>query len=94
MPKRSIASSYVMRGNGVSSSTPMHSRQIARDDPLHQREEELAVGERHLDVELRQLLQAVGAQILVAEAARDLVVALEAGDHEQLLAICGDCGSA
>ena len=43
------------------------------------------VGERHLDVELRQLLQPVGAQILVPEAARDLVVALEAGDHEQLL---------
>ena len=57
----------------------------ARDDALHQREDELAVGERHLDVELRQLLQAVGARILVAHAARDLVVALEPGDHEQLL---------
>ena len=48
-------------------------------------EEVVEVGERHLDVELRQLLEPVGAQILVAEAARDLVVALEAGDHEQLL---------
>ena len=57
----------------------------ARDDALHQREDELAVRERHLDVELRQLLQAVGARILVAHAARDLVVALEAGDDEQLL---------
>ena len=56
-----------------------------RDDPLHQPEEELLVGERHLDVELRDLLQPVGAEILVPEAARDLVVALEAGDHEQLL---------
>ena len=55
------------------------------DDPFHQREDELPVGERHLHVELRQLLQAVGARILVAEAACDLVVALEAGDDEQLL---------
>src|SRR4051812_36003202 len=52
---------------------------------LHQREQLFAVGERHLDVQLRQLLEPVGAQILVPEAAGDLVVALEAGDHEQLL---------
>ena len=50
-----------------------------------QREEELLVGEGHLDVELRDLLDAVGAEILVAEADRDLVVAVEAGDHRQLL---------
>ena len=56
-----------------------------RDDPLDQPEQLVLVGERHLDVELRQLLQPVGAQILVPEAAGDLVVALEAGDHEQLL---------
>src|SRR6266511_2505292 len=54
-------------------------------DPLHQGEDEFAVGERHLHVELSQLLQPVGAWVLVAEAARDLVVALEARDHEQLL---------
>ena len=56
-----------------------------RDHPLHQPEQELLVGERHLDVELGDLLHAVGAEILVAEADRDLVVALEAGDDEQLL---------
>ena len=56
-----------------------------RDDPLDQPEQELLVGERHLDVELGQLLEPVGAEILVPEAAGDLVVALEAGDHEQLL---------
>src|SRR5205823_11516135 len=55
------------------------------DHPLDRGEEELLVGERHLDVELRDLLHAVGAQVLVAEADRDLVVALEACDHEQLL---------
>ena len=37
-----------------------------------------SVDERHLDVELGELGLAVGAQVLVAEAARDLVVALEA----------------
>ena len=59
----------------------MHSRQIATHISLHQLEDELLVGERHLDVELRDLLDAVGAEILVAEADRDLVVAVEAGDH-------------
>ena len=43
------------------------------------------VDERHLDVDLGELGLAVGAQVLVAEAARDLVVALDAADHEQLL---------
>ena len=58
----------------------MHSRQIDDAHLLHQPEDELAVGERHLDVELRDLLDAVGAEILVPEADRDLVVAVEAGD--------------
>ena len=52
---------------------------------LHHVVEELLVGEAHLDVELGDLLHAVGAQILVPEADRDLVVAVEAGDHRQLL---------
>ena len=38
-----------------------------------------------LDVELRELGLPVGAQILVAKAAHDLVVAVEARDHQQLL---------
>ena len=52
---------------------------------LHQQEQLVAVGERHLHVELRDLLDAVGPEILVAEADCDLVVAVEAGDHRQLL---------
>ena len=52
---------------------------------LHQPEQHLAVGKAHLDVELRDLLDAIGAEVLVAEADRDLVVAVEAGDHRQLL---------
>ena len=53
--------------------------------PLHHVVEKLLVGEAHLDVQLRDLLDAVGAEILVPEADRDLVVAVEAGDHRQLL---------
>ena len=41
--------------------------------------------EGHLQVNLGELGLAVGAQILVAEAARDLEVAVHAGDHEDLL---------
>src|SRR4051812_16377086 len=55
------------------------------DHLLHEREEELLVRKGHLDVELSDLLHPVGAQVLVAEAARDLEVAVEAADHEELL---------
>jgi len=55
------------------------------EHPLHQREELVEVGEGNLGVELGQLLQAIGAQILVAEADGDLVVAVEAGHHQDLL---------
>ena len=41
--------------------------------------------EAHLDVELGELRLAIAAQVLVAEAARDLEVAVVAGDHQQLL---------
>ena len=44
-----------------------------------------SLDERHLEVELGELGLAVGAQVLVAEAAGDLVVALVAGHHQQLL---------
>ena len=43
------------------------------------------VDEAHLHVELHELVLAVGAEVLVAEAAGDLVVALDAADHQQLL---------
>ena len=41
--------------------------------------------ERHLDVDLRELGLAIGAQVLVAEAARDLIVAFDATDLRELL---------
>lgn len=39
------------------------------------------------DVDLRELRLAVGAQVFIAEAAGDLEVALEAGDHEELFVL-------
>ncbi len=41
--------------------------------------------EGHFEVDLGELGLAVGAQVFVAEAAGDLEVAVEAGDHEDLL---------
>ena len=59
------------------------------DDPsverFDHRHDVLLLGERHLDVELRELEPAVGARLLVAEASHDLVVAVLSGDHQQLL---------
>ena len=55
------------------------------DESLREREDVVALHERRLDVDLRELGLAVGAQVLVAEAARDLEIAVEPADHEQLL---------
>ncbi len=52
---------------------------------LHQREDVLLLDEAPLEVDLRVLRLAVGAQVLVAEAMRDLEVLLEARDHQDLL---------
>ena len=54
-------------------------------DLLGQGDDVLLVDEAHLDVQLRELWLAVGAEVLVPVAAGDLVVPLHAGDHEQLL---------
>ena len=63
----------------------MHSRQTGLHHPLHEADDELPVGEGHLDVELRDLLDAICAKVFVAEADGDLVIAVEAGDDQQLL---------
>ena len=44
-----------------------------------------SLDERGLDIELGEFRLAVGAQVFVAEAFGDLEVAVEAGDHQQLL---------
>ncbi len=41
--------------------------------------------EGHLHVDLGELRLAVGAQVFVPETAHDLVVAVKAGNHQQLL---------
>ena len=84
-PKRRSASAKVMCGNGRGISMPEALAPDGGERLLHQQEQLGAVGERHLHVELGDLLDAVGPEILVAEADRDLVVAVEAGDHRQLL---------
>ena len=61
-----------------------------RDDRgLHRRTDHghyvVGVRESHLRVELHELELAIGAQVFVAQAARDLVVAIESAHHEQLL---------
>ena len=57
----------------------------AREHALDRLDHVLLVHEAHLEVELGELGLAVGAQVLVPEAAGDLVVALEAGHHQHLL---------
>ncbi len=52
-----------------------------RDDGHHV----VGVGEAHLHVVLHELELAVRARVLVAQAPRDLEVAVEAPDHQQLL---------
>jgi hypothetical protein len=89
--------------------TDLPSRELledAGDHRLHRGEHVLLLDEAHLDVELVELArQAIGARVLVAEAGRDLEVAVEARHHQELLVLlrrlrqrvelAGDgCGSA
>ena len=73
-----------MRGNGVGSIDAGRGKG-GRHKLLDHGEDRLAAREAHLQIDLRELKLAVGAEILVAEAAGDLKVAVEAGDHEDLL---------
>jgi hypothetical protein len=57
----------------------------ADDGGLHHVEHLLLLDECHLEVQLAELELPVGAQILVAPARRDLVVAVDLADHQQLL---------
>jgi hypothetical protein len=73
----------VSRGNGCGAETPPPRER--HDEPLDPAEDVLGLHERRLDVDLRELRLAVGSQVLVAEAAGDLEVPVEARDHEDLL---------
>ncbi len=52
---------------------------------LHRCRDDLLIDETHLDVELCELGLPVRPQVLVAETTHDLVVAIQAGHHQQLL---------
>lgn len=70
---------------GVAQVAAHHVPEHPRQQPFQQRQHVRLRHERHFQVDLRKLRLAVGAQVLVAEAARDLVVPVDAADHQQLL---------
>ena len=65
----------------------IHTRRLPdrEDQALHQPEHIVLVDEAQLDVDLRELRLAIEAQVLVAKAAHDLEIFVEARHHEQLL---------
>ena len=69
----------------------MHAGELfedAGDHRLHGGEDVVLLNEAHLHVELIELArQAVGARVLVAEARRDLEIAIKARHHQQLLVL-------
>ena len=73
-----------MRGNGVGSVTPAAAK-AGGEELLDHGENRLLARKAHLEIDLREFKLAIGAQVLIAEAAGDLEVAVEAGDHEDLL---------
>ncbi len=63
------------------------------EDRLHRGENILLLDEAHFQVELVELSwQAVGARVFITETGRDLEVAVEAGDHQQLLILLRSLG--
>ncbi len=83
-PYFAIASAYGIRRNGRGTSTPItveRRRQRAFDNL----EDGLRPRKRHFEIHLGELELSIGALILVAEAARELHVAIHARDHQDLL---------
>ena len=76
-----------MRGNASVTGLPSaNSLKVSRITGSMVAEHVLLRDEAHLDVELVELArQPVGARVLVAEAGRDLEVAVEARHHDELL---------
>ena len=83
-PYRSMASCQVMRSISPGRSPVTASVASATTSDTNA-EHLLLADEARLHVELHELELAVGPQVLVAQAAGDLVVAVEAADHAQLL---------
>ena len=74
-----------MRGKGVRQRDAEHTLEDVAHQRLHEPGDAVEIEERGLDVELGELRLPVRAQVLVAEAAHDLVVALEPRHHQELL---------
>jgi hypothetical protein len=64
---------------------PQHFTEAARNELLHEPHDAVSISKCELHVQLRELRLPVCAQVLISEAARDLVVAVVAGHHEHLL---------
>ena len=77
----------VVPGDALQRGLNVHSDELPAlpHDLLGQGNDVVLLDEAHLDVELGELGLAIGAEVLVTVASRDLVVTLHAGDHEQLL---------
>ena len=74
-----------MCGNGRCGGSAPAASNAPTTAGLHHVEHVLALDERHLEVELAELELPVGAEILVAPARGDLVVAVDPADHAELL---------
>ena len=75
---------------GVTCSRAPNSSNTPSQHRLDRREDVFLGHEAHLDVELVELAgAAVGARVLVAKAGGDLEIAVEAGDHGELLELLG-----
>ena len=89
VPYLSSASLYGMRGYSPAGVTLLAVGELLEHARQHRldRVEHVVLGdEAHLEIELVEFARAaVGAGVLVAEAGRDLEIAVEAGDHDQLL---------
>ena len=85
VPKRAIALFASHAGKGIRQRDAEHAVEDVAHQRFHEPGDGAGVEEGGLDIELGELRLAVRAQVLVAEAANDLVVALEARHHQELL---------
>ena len=84
-PKRRMASEYSMTGNFSASDDADRFLEHVTDHRFEQIADFLFRQERGFAVDLREFRLTVGAQVFVAEALDDLVVAIEVRDHQHLL---------
>ena len=56
-----------------------------RNHAFRDRHHVVGAGAGHLEIDLAELGLAIRPQVFITKAARDLIVAIEAGDHQELL---------